>query len=191
MTPTHDHSEQPDIIQLKRGATLVKTQSFGYVQFGMPLNGVVELKALGLQPPQYYVVPSTRFHKKQALTLAELKAPVLLNYLAHRTTTIICTRATKDVLKKVFHLQHQLPQDIDDRVRYYDAMDGNPKPNLLKESSYLQQLMSSDNALESSITFMVFDAQGDVHLNEHCVIKKNALGYVIYEKATELGIYYL
>lgn len=90
-----------------KGGVLVHTESLGYIQFGIPLGGIIELKELNIEPPTFYVLPTISFHKKQALNLAEFYAPALMNYLNGREFKILCFKQQRARIEQIVKLSHK------------------------------------------------------------------------------------
>jgi hypothetical protein len=72
---------------------------------------------------------------------------------------------------------NQRPDDIEKKVKYYESIDANPRPDYAREFAYISNLVSNQN-MEDSIKYIVFD-YGDLQLTQDCLIRKSALGYAV------------
>ncbi len=89
-------------VKLSRGGLLIDS-GVGYIQFGAPHHSMEDVQLLGLEVPEYYVIPSVIFDKKYLVHVIELEKPVIHNFVKHKKKTkIICSPAMRENLIIIF-----------------------------------------------------------------------------------------
>lgn len=157
--------EQPKtndpVTRLYTGATLIST-SIGYILFGIPPGTLTEIRrSLKIESmPQYFIIPTLRFHKRHALNLAEFQQMVIQNYLKNQKSYIICTQLVAENLRNVFaECYPKWTQDnFNETTDFYSSIDKNPVPNFAKEREFFMKQLADINILfEQQIEFLYLD----------------------------------
>lgn len=150
-----------NFIKLNCGATLINTPA-GYIQFGIPPGSLAEVLKLGIQIPEYFIIPFVRFHKKYAINLSDFSNTVFHNFLQGKKTYFICGPLApihlRIIFKEIWPIwnEHTINANID----FYSSIDKNPIPNFKEEFKYLRNLFKYYNqkfSYESMIEYIVID----------------------------------
>ncbi len=80
---TFHGSNKAEMIELPRGGTIVKT-SIGNVQFGIPPESMKDSMLLNCGIPEYYIIPTHRFHRKLGLVVADFEFPAYFQYFCNK-----------------------------------------------------------------------------------------------------------
>lgn len=162
-------NETYELIRLNCGASLINTP-IGYIQFGIPPGCLTELSQRNLPVPQYFIIPSVRFHKKHAVNLADFAYPVYHNFLHRKKTYLICNPLVPLRLRALFEDQWPLWDDrliVNDELDFYSSIDKNPIPNFCAEFKYLRGMFSQYNpelTLDEYLDFIVIDKKNGIFL---------------------------
>ena len=131
-----DNSKSGEIIELDKGGILIKT-SLGNIQYGIPPETVKDSLSLGMQVPEFYIIPRIKFDWNDGISLMEFEFPVYFNFFLRKRnkTKLICDLATKRRIEVIFQETLLGPKSFDNFDDEFDS-DFKAKPDMEKELAY-------------------------------------------------------
>ena len=101
-----------NVINQKKGGLVVQT-SIGNVQFGLPPETVKDSQNGGLTVPSIYIIPSHRFDKEKAVSVAEFEFPAYFNFFVLRKKIqLVADEKTEKACRTIFQETLQGPKDL-------------------------------------------------------------------------------
>eukprot|EP00899_Mesostigma_viride_P025510 jgi/Mesvir1/6143/Mv00844-RA.1 len=149
---------------LPRGGTYVKV-SCGGVQFGCPPETIKDSMALGLDPPQFYVLPKDMFVRSVGISVAEFEFPAYFNFFVKRKKVVlIIAKEREQVVRSAFREALLGPEDLSSfAADFADSFPVDARPDLVKEINYFRQNPFNAKELmgiDTLISFCFFDEAG-------------------------------
>ena len=92
-----------EVVELDKGGIIIKT-ALGNIQYGIPPETVKDSMSIGIQVPEYYIIPREKFDWNDGISLMEFEFPVYFNFfLRNRNKTkLICDKETMDRIEIIF-----------------------------------------------------------------------------------------
>lgn len=120
---------------------------------------------MGLEVPQFYILPDNKFDFKDGISLSEMEFPIYYNFfLKKRKTALICSEKVKDQILTIFRETLLGPEDLSDFKQDF-ARNYKGIPFIKKELKYfaknpfnLDQKLSTDLFID----FFIFDKKKEL-----------------------------
>jgi hypothetical protein len=107
-------SAETNVISLPRGGLIIQTP-IGNIQLGMPPDTVKDSICMGIEIPEYYIVPSRKFDSRVCLNVSEFEFPAYFNFFVRKKQiSLICTADQEKKIRAVF--QETLLGPVDHEV---------------------------------------------------------------------------
>lgn len=95
-------SPSTKFIDLPRGGCVVFTK-IGPIQFGIPPETVKDSLKLGIEVPNYYIIPTSKWDKIYNISVAEFEFPAYFNFfIKKKKINLICTKENEKAIKSIF-----------------------------------------------------------------------------------------
>ena len=158
-----------EVVELNKGGIIIKT-ALGNIQYGMPPETVKDSISIGLQVPEYYIIPREKFDLNDGISLMEFEFPVYFNFfLRNRNRTkLICDKETMERIEIIFQetlLGPKQFKDFKDEFR-----EGDDVPEIEKELAHFSKNpFNSSEKLSAKlfIEFVIWDKKNTVTLNKY------------------------
>jgi hypothetical protein len=121
------------VIYLPRGGIYVATNAGG-VQFGIPPESIKDCMKLGLELPQFYVVPQNQFDLDMGLSATEFEFPAYYNFFfKRRAVRLVCHKDDKPWICDVFQECILGPAQVQRPTSFSERVPEECYPDLMKE----------------------------------------------------------
>ena len=192
-----DRSEKKyidNLIELAKGGIIIQTV-LGNIQYGIPPESVKDSLALGIEVPEYYIIPEEKFNFEDGISLVEIEFPIYYNFFFKKKKTVfICTEDLRLKVLTIFRETLLGPENFDefekDFVNGYKA-----QPDIVKELKHFAKNPFSPGTnlnLEMFIEFVIFNKKNEAILQKkinfeeeekliQIKIESKKSGYFIYE----------
>ena len=170
------HEDQPMInilndhgfISLSKGGIIVQT-SAGNIQFGIPPETVKDSMMLGLDVPEYFIIPKEVFDWSDGISLMEFEFPIYYNFFLRKQTKtkLLCSASIENRVRIIFQETLIGPKDLlESDADYIDGYTA--KADLRKELDHFAKnpfLPGELYKIDQFIEFIRFDENSPVSLD--------------------------
>lgn len=166
---TIDNVKSGEIVDLDKGGIIIKT-ALGNIQYGIPPETVKDSMAVGLQIPEYYIIPREKFDSNDGISLMEFEFPVYFNFfLRNRNKTkLICDKETMDRIEIIFQETLLGPKDLSTFKEDFNI--GDDIPDIKKELAYFSKNPFNTSEMLSTklfIEFILWDNKNTAIIRKH------------------------
>ena len=173
-----DTSSSGEIIELDKGGILIKT-SLGNIQYGIPPETVKDSLAMGMQVPEFYIIPRTKFDWNDGISLMEFEFPVYFNFFLRKRnkTKLICDEETRKRIKIIFQETLLGPKTFENFDQEFDP-GYLAKPDIVKELGYFSKNPFNPSEklhAELFIDFIIWDSKNTAYLKKEVKNKQGKM----------------
>lgn len=189
VSSNHRLGDYDEIVkELPRGGIYVTTKGAGAIQFGLPPETIKDVMCMGLELPNFYIVPPRRFDLEKGLNCAEFEFPSYFNFfIKRRRINLVCNPDAEPLIRTVFTETLLGPQVIEVPDHFSVDVPQDAYPDLSKELAYFRKNpfnRAEDLSIDTLIKFIHFDPA------THTAILEGANGNVeIVETTDEYFVY--
>lgn len=149
---------------------------------------------MGMEAPEYYIIPENQFDFKNGISLVEMEFPVYFNFfLKKKKTTLICDEQTQKTILVIFQETLLGPVDYSDFSQ--DFINGYAAiPDMKRETEHFAFSpfdSSHKMTLDDFLTFLIFDKNNEVTISSkdkenlrdqrEVKVQKKSSGFVFYQ----------
>lgn len=158
-----------EVIELDKGGIIIKT-AIGNIQYGVPPETVKDSMAVGLQVPEYYIIPREKFDWNDGISLMEFEFPVYFNFfLRNRNKTkLICDKETMERIEIIFQETLLGPKSFADFKDEFN--EGDDVPDMVKELAHFSKNPFNTSEVLSTklfIDFILWDTKNTATLRKY------------------------
>lgn len=158
-----DNTKSGEIVDLDKGGIIIKT-AIGNIQYGIPPETVKDSMAIGLQVPEYYIIPREKFDWNDGISLMEFEFPVYFNFFLRQRnkTKLICDKETMERIEIIFQETLLGPKNFN--LFKEEFLEGDDSiPDIEKELAYFSKNPFNTSETLSTklfIDFVMWDSKG-------------------------------
>jgi len=157
-----------EILELDKGGIIIKT-ALGNIQYGIPPETVKDSISIGVQVPEYYIIPREKFDWNDGISLMEFEFPVYFNFfLRNRNKTkLICDKETMERIEIIFQETLLGPKDFSSFKDEF--IEGDDVPDIANELAHFSKNPFNTSETLSPklfIEFIIWDKKNTVSVRK-------------------------
>lgn len=178
------------IFDLRRGGVIIHT-SAGVIQYGASPETIKDTMQLECGVPEIFLLPKNLFLEDLGISMADLEFPIYYNFFVRgRKIRVICDAGQRSRAATVIREAIFGPHDLASlALDYPEGAASFGFPDFARELAYFRRNPRTGRpmSLNDLVTFLEYDAAGEVRIGDVTVSNREVDWFVIRDKGEELA----